>query len=231
MNEQEQKTELLPESAEQPPKKEKNPKLKQLIQILKFTGFSISAGVIQFVTTGALSTWTSLIPYWIAYLTGLVLSVVWNFTFNRKFTFAAANNIPLAMGLVIVYYCAFTPVSTFGADAIVEAWERAAGEAWNSDYELVITASMMILNFVTEFVWDKFIVFNDKVTSKIERLFKKKTNAEEPATDVIPVDVTCEPLAEEALPERLLLEENTPLSPENELEEETENTEDKKDGA
>lgn len=59
--------------------------------------------------------------YWIAYLIGLVLSVVWNFTFNRKFTFKAANNIPLAMGLVIVYYGAFTPLSTFGADAIVAA--------------------------------------------------------------------------------------------------------------
>lgn len=149
-------------------------KLQQFLQILKFTGFSISAGVIQFVTTGALSTWTDLIPYWIAYLIGLILSVVWNFTFNRKFTFKAANNVPLAMGLVILYYCAFTPISTFGADAIVESWKSAAGESWVDDYEMVITASMMILNFVTEFIWDKFIVFNQKVTDKILSWFKKK---------------------------------------------------------
>ncbi len=147
-------------------------KTQQFLQILKFTGFSISAGVIQFVTTGALSTWTNLIPYWIAYLIGLVLSVVWNFTFNRKFTFKAANNVPLAMTLVILYYCAFTPISTFGADAIVESWKNAAGIGWSDDYEMVITASMMILNFVTEFIWDKLVVFNQKVTDKILGLFK-----------------------------------------------------------
>lgn len=157
-----------PRSAAKPDKKQ------QLIQILKFTGFSISAGVIQFITTSTLSTWTGWIPYWIAYLIGLVLSVIWNFTFNRKFTFKAANNVPLAMALVTVYYCAFTPLSTFGADAIVDAWQQSAGENWNADFELVITAGMMILNFITEFIWDKFIVFNDKVTEGILKLFSKR---------------------------------------------------------
>ena len=84
-------------SADAQPKKPS--KKQQFIQILMFTGFSVSAGVIQFVTTGLLSTWTGLMPegsgyYWIAYLAGLVLSVVWNFTFNRKFTFKSANNVP-----------------------------------------------------------------------------------------------------------------------------------------
>ena len=148
---------------------------RQIIEILKFTGFSVSAGVIQFVSTGVLSTWTSLIPYyWVAYLIGLVLSVIWNFTLNRKFTFRSASNLPLAMTLVIIYYCAFTPLSTFGADAINAAWKTAAGESWKENYELVITASMMILNFVTEFLWDKFIVFNDKVINKLLRKFKKE---------------------------------------------------------
>lgn len=157
---------------------QKPTKWKQFLQFLLFTGFSISAGVIQFVSTGLLSTWTGWIPYWIAYLIGLVLSVVWNFTFNRKFTFKAANNVPLAMGLVVVYYLAFTPLSTFGADAIVEAWQRAAGEHWHDAYEMVITASMMILNFLTEFLWDKFVVFNAKVTETILGWFKKKTPEE-----------------------------------------------------
>ena len=152
-------------------------KTKQFLQFLVFTGFSISAVVIQFVATGALSTWTGLIPYWIAYLIGLVLSVIWNFTFNRKFTFRSASNVPLAMGLVIVYYCAFTPLSTFGADAIVDAWKSAAGEGWSDNYELVITAAMMILNFITEFLWDKFIVFNDSVMAKIERAFRIKNKS------------------------------------------------------
>ena len=158
---------------EQTEEKKKPSKAKQFLQFLIFTGFSISAGVIQFVSTGILSTWTGWIPYWSAYLIGLVLSVVWNFTFNRKFTFKAANNVPLAMGLVVIYYCAFTPLSTFGADAIVAAWQRAAGANWHEAYEMIITASMMILNFLTEFIWDKFVVFNAKVTDAILHRFKK----------------------------------------------------------
>lgn len=150
---------------------------RQWIEILKFTGFSVSAGVIQFVSTGVLSAWTGLIPYWIAYLVGLALSVVWNFTLNRKFTFRSASNVPLAMVLVFLYYCAFTPLSTFGADAINAAWKAAAGANWRDGYEMVITDSMMILNFVTEFVWDKFVVFDKKVTDKILRRFKKEKTA------------------------------------------------------
>lgn len=164
-------------TAEEAPKK--MTKLQQFLQLLKFTGFMVSAGVIQFVTTGLLSTWTGLMSedseyYWIAYLTGLVLSVVWSFTFNRKFTFKAANNVPLAMVLVLIYYCAFAPLSTFGANAIVNAWKDAAGAGWDKNYEMVITASMMIINFITEFFWDKFVVFNKKVTDKILSWFKKK---------------------------------------------------------
>lgn len=173
----EAETEKIAAAGKQSEKGQSEPmtKSRQFLQILKFTGFSISAGVIQFVTTGVLSTWTGLIPYyWIAYLIGLVLSVVWNFTFNRKFTFASASNVPVAMCLVVLYYCAFTPVSTFGADAIADAWKQAAGEGWSDDYEMVITAGMMILNFVTEFLWDKFVVFNEKITDKILGWFKKK---------------------------------------------------------
>lgn len=137
-------------------------KKQQFLQFLKFLGFSCSAGVIQFGSC-ALIYYVFMGErqdlYWIAYLIGLVLSVVWNFTFNRKFTFKAANNIPLAMGLVIVYYGAFTPLSTFGADAIVAAGVN----------ELLVTAGMMVLNFITEFFWDKFVVFNAKATDAIAR--------------------------------------------------------------
>ena len=165
--------ENMNESQEEQPQTQKPSKAKQFLQFLIFTGFSISAGVIQFVSTGILSTWTGWIPYWIAYLIGLVLSVVWNFTFNRKFTFKAANNVPLAMGLVVIYYCAFTPLSTFGADAIVAAWKKAAGANWHDAYEMIITGGMMLLNFLTEFIWDKFVVFNAKVTDAILNRFKK----------------------------------------------------------
>ena len=173
-NERKQPSPAGTEAAPQEKSATKNSRARQFLQFLIFTGFSISAGVIQFVSTGVLSTWTGWLPYWLAYLIGLVLSVVWNFTFNRKFTFKASNNVPLAMGLVVIYYCAFTPLSTFGADAIVNAWQKAAGENWHSSYEMVITASMMILNFLTEFIWDKFVVFNAKVTDSILKRFKKQ---------------------------------------------------------
>lgn len=82
------------------------------------------------------------------------------------------------MGLVVAYYCAFTPLTTFGADAIVEAWKVSAGTGWNDLYEMVITGSMMILNFVTEFFWDKFVVFNEKVTSRILAFLRRKSAKE-----------------------------------------------------
>ncbi len=170
------------------------------LQLLIFTAFMASAGVIQFVTTGLLSTWTGLMKseeddyYWCAYLAGLVLSVIWSFTFNRKFTFKAASNLPLAMGLVALYYCAFAPLSTFGADAIIGAWKSAAGENWNDNYEMVITAAMMLINFVTEYFWEKFVVFNDGVMAKIERKLHIKHKEKLPAQ-------TEEPTAEEELAE------------------------------
>lgn len=140
-------------------------KMQQFLQILKFTGFSISAGVIQLVTDGILCDWTGWLPWWPAYLISLILSVLWNFTFNRKFTFKASNNVPLAMVLVVIYYCAFTPLSVFGGNAIAAKLPEYLG--------LLVTFMMMVINFVTEFIWDKFVVFNTKVTDKILSWFKK----------------------------------------------------------
>ena len=138
----------------------------QLIQMLKFTGFSLSAGVIQLVSDGILCDWTGWLPWWPAYLISVLLSVIWNFTFNRKFTFRAANNVPVAMGLVVLYYCAFIPLSVFGGDAIAARLP--------ANFGLLVTFMMMLVNFVTEFIWDKFVVFNDNVTQKIVRMFEKK---------------------------------------------------------
>lgn len=164
---EEEKNEVVSEEVEQDKqKKEMSPKLKQFIQILKFTGFSISAGAIQILSFAILYDWTHWLPWWPAYLISLTLSVIWNFTFNRKFTFKSAANVPLAMGLVVIYYCMFTPVSVFGGDAMTAAIGQELG--------IVTTVVMMIINFATEFIWDKFIVFNDKVIGKIENLLKHK---------------------------------------------------------
>ena len=154
------------EEASTEEKPAKPTKLQQFIQILKFTGFSISAGVIQLVSFGIMCDWTGWLPWWPAYLISVILSVIWNFTFNRKFTFKAANNVPLAMGLVIIYYCAFTPLSVFGGDAIAAQLPANLG--------MLVTFMMMLVNFVTEFIWDKLVVFNQKVTDKILGWFKKK---------------------------------------------------------
>ena len=68
----------------------------ELIRTVKFVLFSASAGVIEigvFTLLYELLHW----EYWIAYLIALVLSVVWNFTLNREFTFRSASNVPVAM--------------------------------------------------------------------------------------------------------------------------------------
>ena len=122
------------------------------IQALKFTLFSISAGVIQFgvfVLLNEVVGWS----FWPSHLISVTLSVIWNFTFNRKFTFKSSNNVPLAMMLVVVFYIAFIPASVFGGNAL-----EAIG--WDA---LLVEALMMVINFVTEFVWQKFVVFNPKV--------------------------------------------------------------------
>ena len=134
----------------------------QFIQFVKFLAFSLSAGFIQIVSFELFYTWTACLPWWPSYLISIVLSVVWNFTFNRKFTFKSASNVPVAMTLVLIYYCAFVPISVFGGKAL-------EGAGWNGT---LVTLLMMVINFLTEFFWDKYIVFNDKVTDKLLR--KKK---------------------------------------------------------
>lgn len=151
--------------------KVKSPKIKQFLQVLKFAAFSASAGVIQLLSFSILYDWTHLLPWWPAYLISLVLSVAWNFTFNRKFTFAAATNLPISMCLVALYYCAFTPISVFGGDAMTAAIGEELG--------IITTVTMMLINFVTEFFWDKFVVFNDVVIGKLEKLLKGKKRKEQ----------------------------------------------------
>ncbi|MBO5395236.1 MAG: GtrA family protein [Clostridia bacterium] len=121
-------------------------------QAIKFTLFSISAGVIQFGVFALLSEvffW----DFWPSHLISVTLSVIWNFTFNRKFTFKASNNVPIAMLLVLVFYAAFIPASVFGGQALKDC-------GWDA---LLVEALMMVINFVTEFFWQKFIVFNTKI--------------------------------------------------------------------
>ena len=140
---------------------------KEIIRTLKFVGFSISAGVIEIVSFTLLNEFAGL-PYWPCYLIALVLSVIWNFTLNRKFTFQSANNVPVAMAKVFAYYCAFTPVSTILGNYLAETL------GWN---EYLVTALNMIANFVTEYLFDRFVVFRDSIDTN-ERARKREQNAE-----------------------------------------------------
>ncbi len=135
------------------------------IQAVKFTLFSISAGIIQLAVSEIMYDLLH-INYWVSYLVALILSVVWNFTFNRKFTFKSANNIPFAMFLVLLYYAVFTPLSTLWGHAM-----EGAGVPG-----ILVTIFSMIVNFVTEFIYQKFVVFRGSINSAVnkeEETFKK----------------------------------------------------------
>lgn len=130
--------------------------MKEWIRVVKFTFFSISAGLIELGAFAVLNEWLRL-PYWLGYLTALALSVLWNFTLNRSFTFKSAANVPVAMLKVAVYYAVFTPLSTG-----LEHWYT-AGLGWN---EYVATGLNMILNFATEFLYQRFFVFGKSIDTR-----------------------------------------------------------------
>lgn len=138
---------------------------KEFWRIIKFTLFSISAGVIQFGSF-ALLDWLTGIPYVIKAYISLTLSVVWNFTFNRKFTFKSANNVPIAMLKTFGYYLVFAPLSLHLGDIYLVKTLQ-----WN---ELLITAITMVINFVTEFLFQRFFVFGKSIDTN--DLAKKKEN-------------------------------------------------------
>ena len=122
---------------------------KEFLRTLKFTLFSISAGLIQILSFSLLNELLDMAP-WAAHLISLVLSVVWNFTLNRKFTFQSAANIPMAMLKVAAFYLVFTPLSTWWTAALT------GSAGWN---EYLVEGLTMLANFVTEYLYQRFFVF------------------------------------------------------------------------
>ena len=123
---------------------------KELLRTLKFTLFSISAGVIQILSYTLLFEVAGF-EEWVAHLISLALSVLWNFTFNRKFTFQSAANVPIAMLKVAAFYVVFTPLSTWWTAALT-----APAIGWNA---YLVEALTMAANFITEFLYQRFFVF------------------------------------------------------------------------
>ena len=128
-------------------------KRQEALRAVKFALFSVSAGLIQigsFTLFNEVFHWS----YWVCYLLSLVLSVLWNFTLNRKYTFRSAANVPVAMAKVAAYYAVFTPLSTLLGNWLVGTL------GWN---EYLATALNMILNFVTEFLYQRWFVFGKSI--------------------------------------------------------------------
>lgn len=127
-----------------------NETTQSLWQVVKFTLFSASAGLIQVSVFAILEIFIK--DYWIPYLISLVLSILWNFTLNRKYTFKSAANVPVAMAKVFGFYLVFTPLSTWLGNL-------AEGKGAN---DFLILAVTMISNFVLEFLFCKFVVYRGK---------------------------------------------------------------------
>jgi putative flippase GtrA len=125
-------------------------KKQTVMQAVKYFLIAASAGIIQTLSFSLLEEVLHM-PYWPSYLISLILSVVWNFTFNRKYTFHSTGNIPRAMLLTLVYYLIFTPLSTWAGD-------RLTASGWN-DY--LVFAITLIVNGVTEFLYQKYLVFKE----------------------------------------------------------------------
>ena len=130
-----------------------NVRHKELLRSLKFLLFSISAGVIEIAAFSLLNELTGW-SYWPCYLIALVLSVLWNFTLNRRYTFQSASNVPAAMIKVFAFYCVFTPASTVLGNFLAESLH------WN---EYLVTVINMAANFTLEFLYDRFFVFRDSL--------------------------------------------------------------------
>ncbi|NMP38369.1 MAG: GtrA family protein [Clostridiales bacterium] len=143
-------------------------KRQNVIQGIKFALFSASAGIIEVVSFTLLNEVAKL-TYWPAYLIALVLSVLYNFTVNRRFTFKSANNVPVAMLKIALFYCVFTPLSTWGGAAVESRGVN----------EYIVLGCTMALNFVTEFLYCRFVVYRNSMnTNDLARKEQEKEKEE-----------------------------------------------------
>lgn len=162
--------------------REQMTKKENALQAVKFAVFSASAGVIQVVSftllnelvprtdsSNAMLQWLFNSEYGASYLVALILSVLWNFTFNRKFTFKSATNIPVAMLKVFGFYCVFTPISVILGEMVAQrtSWEFA---------EYIILGVTMITNMVTEFLFCRFFVYKDSMNTATKENKREKSN-------------------------------------------------------
>ena len=142
----------------------KDTKREEMTRTVKFVLFSISAGAIEMASFALLDALKVFDPT-VCSIIALVLSVIWNFTLNREFTFRSANNVPVAMLKVAVYYAVFTPVTTILGNYL----EGTCG--WNG---LLVTLLNMAVNFITEYLYDRFVVFGKSIDTNSRAQAKGK---------------------------------------------------------
>ena len=145
-----------------------NEKKKESLRVVKFVFFSISAGLIEIISFTILNEFLEW-PYWPCYLIALVLSVLWNFTLNRKFTFRSAGNVPIAMLKVAAFYAVFTPATTILGNYLADTC------GWN---EYLVTGLNMALNFITEYLYDRFVVFGKTLDTNKQAQEEARQNNE-----------------------------------------------------
>ncbi len=165
---------------------EEKKKSKNIWQFVKFALFSASAGFIQVASFTLLSEVIIKLPffqnlmetskgferimqneYGPMYLIALILSVIWNFTFNRKFTFKSAANVPIAMLKVFAFYLVFTPISTILGNYFTAKFSDLTA------INYIVLGCTMACNMITEFLYDKFVVFRDAKDKKNEEPAEK----------------------------------------------------------
>ena len=125
---------------------------KEFIRAVKFTLISISAGLVEIVSFSILELFS--LPFWVNNLISLILSVLWNFTINRRYTFRSASNIPLAMFEVACFYAVFAPLTTIGGNYLTDTL------GWN---DFLVKAINMLLNITLEFFYLRFFVFRNSI--------------------------------------------------------------------
>ena len=130
---------------------------KEWLRSLKFLLFSISAGIIQ-ILSFTLFIEVFGLKEWIANALSMLLSVIWNFTINRKLTFKSANNIGIAMLLVALFYACFIPLSSWLTNV--------ANNAGLNEY--LVEAMVMISNFVLEFLYCRFVVYRNSCDTAVK---------------------------------------------------------------
>lgn len=138
---------------------------KEVVRGVKFALFSASAGVIEITVFSLLNELTNL-RYWLCYLIALIMSVLWNFTLNRRYTFRSADNVSSAMLKTFGFYCVFTPASTLLGNYMADTL------LWN---EYLVTTIIMLSNFALEFLYDRFYVFRNTIDTN--NLAKKKNKS------------------------------------------------------